>query len=109
MQGSPWGRRYPAGYDRPGGWDDGTCHAKIYGRTLVAQLAAAAGYEVVEFGADGGVKRRGLEPLERPAPDVPGPVGGVLAAQLQPALEVGGRGQQRAVEARAEALHRVLG
>src|SRR5207247_11160664 len=75
---------------------------------LVAELAAAAGDEVVELGADGVVERRRLERFQLLAPDLAGPGGGVLAAQLEPALEVGGGGQHRAVEALAEPLHGVL-
>src|ERR1700746_3331224 len=74
---------------------------------LVAEFAAAAGHEVVELGADGVVQRRrgGLPPLL--PPDLAGPGGSVLAAQLDPALEVGGGGEPRTLEAVAEAPHRV--
>src|SRR6266571_7934023 len=77
------------------------------GAGLVAELAAAAGHEVVELGADRVVQRRRGELLELLPPDLAGPGGGVLGAQLEPALEVGGGGEHRAVEALAEPLHRV--
>src|SRR6516162_11751535 len=76
-------------------------------RSLVVDFAAAARHEVVEFGADGVVQRRRGELLQLLAPDLAGPGGGVLAAQLEPALEVGGGREHRAVEALAEPLHGV--
>ncbi len=51
--------------------------------------------------------RRLLVLLERLRVDLGGALGGVAAAQALPALEVLGRGEQRAVEALAEALQRV--
>src|SRR5919106_1516338 len=76
---------------------------------LVAQLSAAPGDELLELGADALVERRLLVALERLAPDAAGPLGRVGAAVALPAVEVLRRGQQRAVEAGAEALQRVRG
>src|SRR5215469_10810666 len=73
----------------------------------VAELSAAAGHVVVEFGADGVVERWRCVRLQRRTPDLAGPGGGVLAAVPQPALEVRGGGEQRSVEAVPEPLHRV--
>src|SRR5690242_17702618 len=75
---------------------------------LVAEFAAAAGDEVVELGADRVVHGRRLELGQLLAPDLAGPGGGVLGAQLEPALEVRGGGEPRTLEAVAEPFHGVL-
>src|SRR3984957_5467839 len=74
---------------------------------LVAELAAAAGYEVGQLGADGVVQRRRLVRGDFGPPDIRSPGGGVLAAQFEPALEVRGGGEHGPVEARPEPLHGV--
>src|ERR1700751_3993464 len=71
---------------------------------LVAEFAAAAGHEVVQLGADGVVQRGRFERFQLLAPDLAGPGGGVLAALLEPALEVRGGGEPRALEAVAGAF-----
>src|SRR5262249_55178442 len=65
----------------------------------VAELSAAAGHVVVEFGADGAVERWLCVRLQRRTPNLAGPDGGVLAAIPQPALEVRGGGRRRAEKA----------
>src|ERR1700750_1528967 len=77
-------------------------------RGLVAECRAPADHEVVELGPDGVVQRRCLERFQLLAPDLAGPGGGVLGALLEPALEVRGGGEPQALEAVAEAFHRLL-
>src|SRR6266516_1983850 len=76
---------------------------------LVAKLPAAAVDVILQLGADRLVHGRRLVLVERLGADRAGAGGGVLAALLQPALVVGGRGQQRPVEAFPEPLHGVRG
>ena len=73
----------------------------------VAELAPAADDVLLELLADRVVERRLLVLLELLAVDLGGPGGGVVAAVAHPLLVVLRRGQHRAVEAGAEALHGV--
>src|SRR5579871_2530614 len=73
----------------------------------VAELGTAARHELLELGANGAVHRRLLVALERRAPQLGGAGRRVAPAVARPAVEVLGRGQERPVEALAEALERV--
>src|SRR3954452_21589571 len=75
----------------------------------VSQLGPAAIDVGLQLGADRLVERRLLVLVQRALPDDLSAGGGVEAAVALPALEVLRRGQQRAVEALAEALERVRG
>src|ERR1019366_2447651 len=77
--------------------------------TSVTGLGAPANDELLERRAHALVDRRLLVALERRAPDLAGPLGGVAAAHPRPAGEILRRGQQRAGEALAKALERVHG
>src|SRR6478736_8090402 len=79
------------------------------GWVLVAKLRAAAVDVILQLSADRLVHGRRLVLVEGLRADLAGARGGVLAALLQPALVVRGRGQQRPVEAFPEPLHRVRG
>src|SRR5690242_9942204 len=85
------------------------CAASSRGSRLVAQLGPPPDHELLQLGADGVVQRRRLIAVQRRAPDLTGARGGVPAALLGPAIEVLGGGQQRAIEALAEALERMGG
>src|SRR3954449_7077292 len=75
----------------------------------VSQLGPAAIDVGLQLGADRLVERRLLVLLERALPDDLRARGGGEAAVALPALEVLRRGEQRTVEALAEALERVRG
>src|SRR5665213_2805957 len=75
----------------------------------VAELAASARDELLQLRAHAVVERRLLVALERRAPQLGCACGRVAAAVSAPAVEVLRRGQERAVEALAEALERVDG
>src|ERR1022692_3701646 len=78
-------------------------------KRLVAELGAAAGYELLQFGLDRVVQRRLLVRIQRLGADLACPRRGVLAALLQPPLVVRAGRQQRPVEALPEPFHRVSG
>src|SRR5450631_3777627 len=67
----------------------------------VPELGAPANDELLERRAHALIDRRLLVGLERLAPDLAGPLGRIAAAHPRPAVEVLGRGQQRAVKALA--------
>src|SRR5690242_16096863 len=75
----------------------------------VAQFDAPAIDELLEFGANRVLERRRLVFLEALLVDALGAVRSIDTAVAHPALVVLRRGQQRAVEAGSEALHRVGG
>src|SRR5450755_4256965 len=75
----------------------------------IAEFRPPAHDELLELGAHAVLDRRLLVALERRPPDLAGPLGRVAPAHPRPAIEVLGRGEQRPVEALAEALERVHG
>src|SRR5947209_3571984 len=75
----------------------------------VAQLCATTADELGQLLAHRLVDRRGLKLFKRLAVDLSGPHRGVSGALALPAVEVLRGGEQRSVEALAEALERVHG
>src|SRR5580700_4367913 len=86
----------------PGHWR----HPKT--ASSVAKLGATTAYVLLELGPDCVIQRRLLVVSQRLGAYIAGPGRRVLAAELQPALVVRGRREQRPVEALPEPLHRVL-
>src|ERR1700735_5005438 len=78
-------------------------------RASVAQLGAPADNELLELGPDRIVERGLLILLERRPPYLAPARGRVPRAALRPTIEVLGGGEQRPVEALAEARERVGG
>ena len=70
----------------------------------VAELGAPPRDVAPQFAVHGVIEGRLFVALEGGAPQLTGPLGGVAAAVARPAIEVLGRGEQRPVEALAEAL-----
>src|SRR5215467_2558047 len=64
------------------------------GNGLVAEFGAAAGDVLRQLGLDRVVQRGLLVPFQGLRADLARPRGGVQAAEAEPALVVGGRGQQ---------------
>src|SRR5580693_9761359 len=86
----------------PGHWR----HPKT--ASSVAELRTTTAYVLLELGPDCVIQRRLLVVSQRLGAYIAGPGCRVLAAELQPALVVRGRREQRPVEALPEPLHGVL-